>query len=144
MAVPLVARRLHTVATLGSGIHTNARSGCISGMRLLLVAFIGVGLLASHSAVAQNRGVRIVGAAIGLCGDWTEARREAKPEHLTRSTPSEQWALGFLAGWAGGTREDILFGLTSAGVLGWIDNYCSAHPLDLLTQALVELGRVVN
>ncbi len=53
---------------------------------------------------------------------------------------SEQWILGFLSGvgYAGNESGlDPLIGVDDEGVWAWVDNYCQAHPLDLLIQAAV-------
>jgi hypothetical protein len=50
----------------------------------------------------------------------------------------QQWIVGYLSGVASATSQagmDPLHGTDAEGVWAWIDNYCQAHPLDLMIDA---------
>lgn len=50
------------------------------------------------------------------------------------------WVLAFLSGYASAPGSpDILNDVSSASVAGWLDNYCSANPLDTIQQAAFKL-----
>lgn len=72
-----------------------------------------------------------VGQGIGSCGAWTSARHERAAADL------EQWILGFLSGVGFDAVDgtDPLRLLGTDVVFAWIDNYCSAHPLDPIVNA---------
>lgn len=72
------------------------------------------------------------------CGAWTKARNDRSdfvaPQY-------EMWVLGLVSGmnWRGpparseGPDADALF--------AWVDQYCTAHPLDLVVTAADKLSR---
>jgi hypothetical protein len=47
----------------------------------------------------------------------------------------EAWVLGFSSGVGSVGFENPLRGVDAQGVGGWIDNYCQAHPLDVIAKA---------
>jgi hypothetical protein len=73
------------------------------------------------------------------CGVWTnELRGTPKKVQL------EGWVLGFLSGWAETlssapeslvASRDPLARMNATAVIAWMNNYCSQHPLDTLTEA---------
>lgn len=67
------------------------------------------------------------------CGYWSEQRRQT----TGRSQMWEGWILGFISGLNvfGANNGNVAPGLQADGLLGWIDQYCSAHPLDRVTLA---------
>lgn len=87
--------------------------------------------------VAQAQAtVIIMGEGTSSCGTWTAARRDREAYR------HEAWVAGFISGVANASitqssRQaiDPLRGVDINGVLGWIDNYCHAHPLDLIENA---------
>jgi hypothetical protein len=96
--------------------------------------------LASGAANAQI-GTR---AALGVgvvtsCGKWTELRRTRGSGNWNFAA---NWALGFLSSAATFSDYDILNGLDSDGVFGWLDNHCRAFPLESLPDALVAFVHV--
>ena len=53
----------------------------------------------------------------------------------------EQWVAGFLSGMAvKQSGSDFLNGLDAEAVFGWLDNYCSAHPLERISNAPLDLA----
>jgi hypothetical protein len=104
-------------------------------MRWIVLAGPLVAAFLLRSAEAQTSMIMGVG---GLsCGTWTEAKREGEAFEY------RAWMLGFLSGigiasitWQPhGQSVDPLTGTDKDGVLGWVDNYCQAHPLDLIAAA---------
>jgi len=84
-----------------------------------------------------EQGVWVIGHANTTCGAWTKERRGAS---LPRAA-YEGWITGFLSGWAIVQKpsQNPLADLDSEAVFAWMDNYCSAHPLDILSVAGVAL-----
>jgi hypothetical protein len=75
--------------------------------------------------------VTVIGAgAKTTCGKWLCERQSG-------GFTISNWVLGFLSG-VGTLAPDLdpLNRLDSDAVLHWIDNYCRAHPLDPITNAL--------
>jgi hypothetical protein len=101
---------------------------------LLLLAVI-ISLVGGPSNAEQ--GVLVIGYQTTTCGTWTKERRGAS---LSRAA-YEGWITGFLSGWAIAQKptRNPLADLDSEAVLAWTDNYCSAHPLDILSVAGVAL-----
>lgn len=70
------------------------------------------------------------------CATWTAQRRANYHEpHLMG------WVLGFITGLNayGPNNGNIAPGTNASGLIGWIDNYCSANPLDSVTTAAFKL-----
>jgi hypothetical protein len=94
-------------------------------------------VLMTGAAEADDlRRATIAGEGRLSCGAWTEARR-IQVNNADAAWGYEQWVLGFLSGVApdlsGPTRDfDPLNGLDVPGVLGWFDQYCRDHPLEVL------------
>jgi hypothetical protein len=55
----------------------------------------------------------------------------------------EQWAAGYVSGMAvmQSLINDFLKGLDQEATFGWLDNYCSAHPLEQFLKPLLQLPR---
>lgn len=67
------------------------------------------------------------------CATWTAER--AKPGYHRQE--QEGWVLGLITGLNAFRPGDgnIAPGTNAAGLLGWIDAYCKANPLDSVTTA---------
>jgi hypothetical protein len=82
---------------------------------------------------------QIFGPGVGTCSSWTEARRTGgAPQRIASA-----WVLGYLTAYNEFVAADgnVAPGADSEAVLGWIDNYCGAHPQDnlaLATRSLVD------
>lgn len=97
-------------------------------------------LAAAVSAVPPGKGlVQTYGFPdTDSCAEWT----------TTRSSPGvhrqeqEGWILGFISGLNafGPNVSNIAPGTTASGLLGWVDNYCKANPLDAVTTAGFKLA----
>jgi hypothetical protein len=102
--------------------------------RLLVAgAIVAIGIGSAH---AEGRWV--LGHGLSPCGAWTQARKM----HNIDLLPMEHWVAGYLseANFVGPDLEapdipDLLKGEDWTGLTTWIDNYCTAHPLDQLYTA---------
>ena len=67
------------------------------------------------------------------CATWTQDR--SKPGFHNQA--SEGWVLGFVSGLNafGPNSGNVAPGTNASGLLGWVDNYCKANPLDPVTSA---------
>ena len=88
--------------------------------------------------LANNAGVDTVqqlgkGTA-STCGTWTAERKSS-----TQWLSAGNWVLGFMSGPASALDRDLLGGLDSEAVMGWMDNYCRAHPLDQIAVGATRL-----
>lgn len=70
------------------------------------------------------------------CATWTINRS------LTGHQTLEGWVLGLISGLNayGPNNGNIAPGVAAAGLLGWVDNYCKANPLDSVSTAGIKLG----
>jgi hypothetical protein len=110
-------------------------------MRVFLI-FVVIGWVLigsiSTSVSAQESGSKkmIFGEGINSCGSWTQSQQ-------TKSIYqglSAQWVAGFLSGM--NMQADVpnfLSGTDFNGVMGWMNNYCSANPLTSIADAAVAL-----
>jgi hypothetical protein len=95
--------------------------------------------LATVVAVATLPTYAIHGAGTQSCGTWTSSRSA----HDILEAPLENWVEGFITG-INFTRQirgysDLLAGTDQNGAFAWVDNYCSAHPLDNVSDATANL-----
>lgn len=100
-------------------------------MRFLLATSLAVVLAGSAAALDQGN-YQAIGLGTSSCGAWIAMRQNRQAFGF------EQWILGYLsgAGFMGGPNGTIpLDGVDAQGVLGWVDNYCRAHPLVAVAQA---------
>ena len=69
------------------------------------------------------------------CGNWTQWRQSKSVE----AGLSAQWVVGFLSGKnqciSCNPQDDPLRGADFVGLMAWIDNYCSSHPLESIHAA---------
>src|SRR5215472_16358814 len=97
-------------------------------MRFLLPAALAVALMIGSAEAAKV----IIGLGTASCGTWTADRRN--PEGLPARLKS-QWILGFLSGVAAAEEFDPMQGVDANAVRAWMDDYCRAHPLELIMTA---------
>jgi hypothetical protein len=107
------------------------RIAAAAALALLLAGRLG-------AAQADTAYTTIGVGASATCGRW-EQRLQGQEDF-----PLETWVLGFLSGAdtmaAAIQGMDILSGhVDSAGIFGWLDNYCRSRPLDSLNDGLIKL-----
>ncbi len=101
-------------------------------------AVAGALLLAVVAALAVNNPASAQGpATIGetTCGVWNTDKISQAPSANLGRLSAEGWVLGYLSRAAKDHDRSILRGLESERVVGAIDDYCSANPLEGLAQA---------
>jgi hypothetical protein len=77
----------------------------------------------------------VIGAGGNSCGTWTTEKKS--PRRLEH----EAWLVGYLSAanrFAPGAGGNLTNGVEGRGLIAWMDNYCSGHPLDM-----IETGAVV-
>jgi hypothetical protein len=81
--------------------------------------------------------VMTLGPGANSCGTWVSERRQDSLVSLQIQT----WVLGFLTAYNEFVATDgqISRGVDVQGLMGWIDNYCQAHPLEDVESASVHL-----
>lgn len=78
----------------------------------------------------------IIGAGTNSCGVWSDTI--GRPAHNEYGG----WVLGFISAFnvlALSTNGDVGKTTDAEGMLGWIDRYCTAHPLDQIETATMRL-----
>jgi hypothetical protein len=101
-------------------------------MMRLLPAALAVALMTGSADALDPGNYQAIGLGTSSCGTWTAMRQNRQAFGF------EQWILGYLSGvsFLGGPSGIIpLDGVDAEAVLGWIDNYCRAHPLAVIAQA---------
>jgi hypothetical protein len=85
---------------------------------------------------APARAATTMGAGNQSCGTWTADRRNPDTTNLLMDI---SWVAGFLSGigWSI-DGADPLNGIDANAVWGWIDNYCSAHPVEAIKIAAAQ------
>jgi hypothetical protein len=76
------------------------------------------------------------------CGYWLSLQTLAYTNEIKSLVLN--WELGFLSGIAIESNVDLLRTVDQASVAAWLDEYCHAHPLDLLTNAGLALSLELN
>jgi hypothetical protein len=103
---------------------------------LLLVAAIS-------TAQAQTENIKTViepGTGGVSCGKWTNTPKRSPQHEIYR-----QWVVGFVSGVNFENAEgDFLRNTDSDALTPWIDNYCRQNPLHHITQAMIELVKVLK
>jgi hypothetical protein len=98
-------------------------------------------LLVASNAHAEGR--IVFGAGNITCGEWLKFRQsDDKPSMFQ----AQAYVDGFLSGYNMATAEpDFLLPEPKAvAFYAWIDNYCSAKPLDVLVQAIFSLRKELS
>jgi len=68
------------------------------------------------------------------CGDWTAERKDPN----RRGQTLQGWVLGYVSGrnrYAVGIDTHLGAGTSATSLLAWIDQYCTANPLDPISRA---------
>ena len=89
----------------------------------LLAAAISICVWSSaQSAPPGMVGVLGAGMPPATCSTWTAARRNHSGALL------EQWAFGYISGFAISSEKNALSCFNAGAVLGWVDDYCARNP----------------
>jgi hypothetical protein len=97
--------------------------------------------MAAPAMSAEPAGPTYLGFGSASCASWSSGR-QAK---TLVAFGQMGWVLGFLSGASlmekitDKTGPDTLKDVDADAVLGWMDKYCSEHPLDRIAAAAVEL-----
>ncbi len=83
----------------------------------------------------------IWGQGTNSCGRWLEERKKDSLESATLTV----WVVGFLTAYNVyvAPSGDVLEGTDVDGAVAWIDNYCTAHPLETVASASEALVRAL-
>jgi hypothetical protein len=88
-------------------------------------------LIAIFAVFSPANAAYIIGAGVATsCGKWT-ALRKSNGDFFDAGN----WVLGYASGAATASGKNILSGLDSEAVFGWLDNYCAANPLTPISDA---------
>lgn len=103
-------------------------------MKFILIVAVCGALLASIQRIAYAGNFTNLGEGTTSCGQWLD-KRKADPD---RVLPEAAWTLGYVTA-ASRFRKlgapNFLYGVRGGGFDHWLDNYCSAHPLDNMQTA---------
>ncbi len=84
----------------------------------------------------------IIGTGNQSCGYWTETR---KGRDQAANLDLYSYAGGFLSSYnLAFDKKDILAGTDMDGLMGWMDNYCQANPLNKIALGLMMLILTLN
>jgi hypothetical protein len=107
---------------------------------------LSLAILIALSPAPQNVVVMMVGAGNSSCGDWTSQKAGSDANQIEGKLIRQayvHWLGGFVSGLNYAYRAtygNITDGTDVNGIDGWVDNYCAAHPLDMVGQAAIALG----
>jgi hypothetical protein len=110
-------------------------------MRRALIVGVA-GLLIGSGATFAFRTYTVYGFGTKSCGKWTEAvtaaslRRDIADRYIDMA--NEQWIAGFVSG-AGYTDSKAFRDADIEGIRAFVNNYCTAHPLDKMGDAAEKL-----
>jgi hypothetical protein len=96
---------------------------------VVTIAIIGF----TSSVLAET--MPILGPGATTCGTWTQDRKT--DQYFSQLG----WALGFISSYNHYMNKNIFGNADAQAIAGWIDNYCTANPLDTIYAASVELVR---
>lgn len=92
---------------------------------ILCSAFAG---LALASTTVNAEPVKVIYMGELTCGEWMSYRD--MPYTNEPKAGALNWILGFLSASAIDRNADILHSIEPSSVAAWMDNYCSANPLE--------------
>ena len=95
-------------------------------------------LTTKRSIPKKRQASRSHGPDTDSCAEWA-AERAKSGYH---SQAQEGWIFGYITGLNafGQNSGDNAPGTTAAGLIGWVDNYCKANPLDAVNMAGFDLA----
>jgi hypothetical protein len=95
-----------------------------------------VTLCVSALPVDAKDAFQVIGAGVDSCGTWTAESR------IALGFQNKSWVLGYVTGYNRyglAIDSNVAHGTNAAGIIGWIDNYCRANPLDSIAAAAESL-----
>jgi hypothetical protein len=107
-------------------------------LALLIIAFLAAmsGDAAADRDPNNNEPRALFGEGTSSCGTWTVARQQRS----VTAGRAAQWVAGYLSGVnTTSDKPDVLSGLDFDAMVAFVDNYCSAHPLDPIAGAAIVL-----
>ena len=106
------------------------------GAVLVLAMLVGQGVAAPAAMAHKQEGGKTIlyGAGAQTCGQWTQDRSK---DGFARQLEIA-WIEGFVSG-AEGVSSSRFSKSDAGGMTGYVDNYCSLHPLDKIAGAAIEL-----
>lgn len=100
-------------------------------MKRILIALVVVGCgLKCNTALADKY---LMGSGAKTCGSWTQASPTVKHWKVS-------WLLGYLSGINYFVKPEMFSGQDVAAIESWMDNYCRAHPRDVLVTGANDLS----
>ena len=97
-----------------------------------------LGALALFAPAGAASEYTIYGVGGRPCGSWLQARTQTG----TESALMQSWLLGYITSvnaYQLTISSDIAEGTDPDGMFHWIDDYCTAHPLDSVARAATGL-----
>jgi hypothetical protein len=95
-------------------------------------------VLIGHSSFAPAYGQngQVIGAGGYSCGTWT-----AEKAIPIRRLENEAWLMGYFsaANRFVSTNGNLTHGVDGTGLVAWMDNYCAAHPLNMIETGALNL-----
>jgi hypothetical protein len=103
----------------------------------IFVVACAASLSFSTCLAQESHSVGTMGAGNASCGSWGQWRHGEDIASIAKFGAVQGWVHGYMSAMAA-EHEKInaaLHQTDSAGIDGWIDNWCSAHPLSSVAQA---------
>jgi hypothetical protein len=104
-----------------------------------IFAIVVIASAAHAESLPPDQDIIVWGAGGSSCGKWTLARQSRS----VNAGLYTQWVAGYLSGKnvesPSNPQNDPLKGTDFAGLMAWIDNYCSSHPLEAIIAAANKL-----
>jgi hypothetical protein len=108
--------------------------------RLLVCGVIGSVLVAPLPVTARSDKdghYQVLGTGTASCGTWTSDMKQGG----VLAAGDKEWLLGFLTAYNlhGPGTNNISKGTDAGGLFAYVDNYCAAHPLEVIADAAQQL-----
>ncbi len=113
-------------------------------MKLALITTLMVALsiqvVDAQSTAAASLTYTDLGVGTRSCGSWVaDKQADAATSAITEFLGDQQYVLGYIVGLeefiGSATSKNMVINTDVNGVVGWINNYCVAHPVDTITDA---------
>ena len=106
----------------------------------MLMVALSIGAADAQSTAAASLTYTNLGVGTRSCGSWVSDKQiDGTTSAITEFLGDQQYVLGYIVGFeefAGNElSKNMIISTDVNGVIGWIDNYCVAHPVDTITDA---------